>query len=57
MTILTEEIPFTNAALKIYVSEIEKRMDYLSQFVNESRRLKFRLKKSLERLEKHSKYS
>ena len=57
MTILSEEIPFTNEALKIYVVEIEKRIEYLSQFVNENVRLRRRLKKARDRLEKHSSYS
>ena len=53
MTILTEEIPFTNEALKIYISGVTKRIEFLNPFVNEERRLTFRLKKAIKRLEDH----
>ena len=51
MTILTEEIPFTNEALKIYISSIKDRIKYLNKFVNEDKRLRLRLKKARERFE------
>ena len=54
MTIESEEIPFTNEAIKIYIEEAEKRIDFLSNYVRESNRLKTRLKLAKKRLDKHS---
>jgi hypothetical protein len=49
---ISEEIPFTSDALKIYIDEIEKEMDRLHLAVLAYGKLKTRLKKARERLEK-----
>lgn len=53
MTLLTEEIPFTNEALKIYISETEKEMNKIHEIILKYGRLKTRLKKSRKRLKDH----
>ena len=54
MTILTEEIPFTNQAIKIYIEEAERRIEVLRPSAQEFDRLKTRLKLANKRLEQHS---
>ena len=51
---IEQEIPFTNDALKIYIDEIDKRMDYLNKFVSEYRKLKFRRKVAENRIKNRS---
>jgi len=50
MTILSEEIPFTNEAIKIYIKEAQKIINDLNKYVRESARLKTRVKVARKRL-------
>ena len=51
MTILQDEIPFTNSAIRIYVKEAEKRMKILFPNLQEYRKLKRRIKMAQKRLQ------
>jgi len=51
LTILSEEIPFTSSAIKIYIDEVESEMGKIHEYVLKYNRLKTRLKKARERLE------
>ena len=47
---ILDEIPFTNEALNIYISEAEKEMERIKPFVSEFNKLKNRIKIAKERL-------
>ena len=51
MTILQDEIPFTNSAIRIYVKEAEKRMKILFPDFQEYQKLKRRIKMAQKRLQ------
>ena len=53
MTILSEELPFTNEALKIFIDEVEKEIERLSPYVSQFNKFKRRLKLARERLKTH----
>lgn len=55
MTILQNELPFTNSALEIYITEAEKRMKQIWPHVSEYNKLKLRVKLAKNRLNKHNK--
>lgn len=52
MTNISDEIPFTTDALRLYIKEAIKELEKLRPSVNQFNRLKNRLKTAKERLDK-----
>ena len=52
--LIKDEVPFTTEAVKMYIIETEKRLEYLKIYVSEYNRLKNRLKFAKERLKKRN---